>query len=309
MVDPKTYIQEGLKTIKTLIEQNHLITALRAGEELARVNPYDRKVLNALANIQALIQKENEANVDRDIASTMHLWDEGKFDELQKIYSKLYQFSPQHKRLRALIIKLNEQMNEGQKKEHDEFIDQAVEAIKNLISEKNYTDAIQAGNELLQYDPLNSAAQKLLKKAKTGLIDMKLTENSQLLESADFERALEFYESLRRIDPDHSVVNRLSQQTKAHIAEKKLLASKITLNESIARMKELFTKREYEKVLQACDEIESIDPGNWTGRSYKKKAQATIERESDSVELKQLTELWKTMAPQVKEHPENYTRL
>ena len=46
----------------------------------------------------------------------MHLWKEGKFDELMGIYEKLYQYAPNHSRLIKLIQKLQEKMVEGQKR-------------------------------------------------------------------------------------------------------------------------------------------------------------------------------------------------
>lgn len=281
-LDPQTYIEQGLKIVKNLADKGDLAGAMNACQELLKVNPYDKSVHKYLEEIQERILKENEKKVDADIESTMHLWKEEKFNELMEIYGKLYQYAPNHSRLIKLVQKLQEKMTEAQKTSQKDFLQKAVNAIKGLISDGKFGDAIQACNELLSLDPMNRKGKELLLEAKNRLIDQKLKENSRVVEGADFERALEFYNTLLAINPDNEKVKKLEETAKSHLGGKKELAGKIHLNESVDRMKQLFDAKEYEKVLQAAEEILRIEPGNLTAKIFMQKATATINKEIES---------------------------
>lgn len=290
MVDPKQYIKQGLKIIENLVKQGNLVSAVNGCKDLLRINPYDKSVLKQQEKIEALIEKENIKKVDMDIDRTMHLWQEKRFEELRDIYVRLYSFAPEYGRLRKLISQLNERLSEDDKNNRKLFIEKALKAISDLMDSQKYGDVIQASNELLNMDPLNEDAKQSLQKAKNSLIEQKLRDNQNIFDSADFERALDFFESLLKIDPNNKKVKQLVLQAQERVAHQKLLAAKIHLNESIARMKDLFKAAEYEKVIQSCEEIDRLDPGNFTARVFKKKAASTIESEINTQAVKRMKE-------------------
>lgn len=295
MVDTELYIKEGLKIVKTLLEQGNFVAARTACQELLKVNPYHRKVLKYLRCIQEEITAQNEEKVDADIEATDHLWKEEQYEELLKIYTKLYQNAPQHNKLKGLIEKLNNKLSKQVREQRADFLKKALIAIDGLMREKHFGDVIQACNELLTFDPLNKNASEYLQAAKNELIEQKLRENERIIDSADFERALEFYDTLLGIDPENTKVKNLSIQAKTHLASQKMLADRIHLNESVARMKALFKQAEYEKVLQACEEIERLERGSWNARIFRKKAKRTIHREIEAAITKKLKEAWKEL--------------
>lgn len=309
MIDTELYIEQGLKVVKNLLSQGNLPAALNACQELLKVNPYHRKVQKYLKEIEERIIEQNEEKVERDIAETMHLWKEGRFDELMKIYSQLYRYAPGNKKLRNLIEKLNSSISEQAKNQRSAFIADALAAIEGLLKEKRFGETIQACNELLSVDPLNKNAAELLNEAKEQLIEAKLRENERLIDSADFERAIELYQSLLSINPQHKKVRQLLELAKDHFASQKFLAEKIHLNESIMRMKQLFKNGEYEKVIQACEEISRLDPKNFTSRAFRKKAKKVIEEEIDRTVVKKLKETWAQMENEVKKTPQDFLRV
>lgn len=309
MVNPDQYIKEGLKLVQKLMNEGSLPAALKACEELVRVNPYNKNVTKYIKNIEEAILRDNLKKVDHDIDSTLHLWEEKRYDDLMKIYTKLYQFAPQHGRLKSLIEKLMKAMGSAEKDSRREYIERATKAIVQLLAESRFGDAMQACNELLTIDPLNVDAQRQLVRAQDGLIETKLTQNAHISESANFERMLEFYESLAAINPANKKVKSLILQTKSQLAEQRVLAAKIALNESVARMKELFNASEYEKVIQACEEIDRLDPGNFAARMFHKKAQATMNAESDILESKQLKEQFAVLSEEYTKLPDAFVRI
>lgn len=309
MVDVEQYIKDGLKIVKTLISQGDLPSALRACQELLKVNPYHRKVQKYLKEIEERIVEQNKKKVEADIDSTMHLWKEERFDDLMKIYTRLYQYAPHNTRLQKLIVKLNETLSEQQKNVRASVVHESLAKIGAFVNEQKFGDAIGTANELLRVDPLNSEAAAYLKKAKAGLIEQKLKDNRRIIDSADFERQLEFFGSLLAIDPEYKEVKRLALRARSHLAEQKLIAEKIHLNESVARMKELFNKAEYEMVLQSCEEIERLDPGNFTAQVFRKKAKRTMKAEIDVLAVKWLKEKGKEMEEEYMKNPKGFVRI
>ncbi|MBI2453889.1 hypothetical protein HYV58_01785, partial [Candidatus Peregrinibacteria bacterium] len=288
MGDPRKIIEDGIRVIKKLIASGYYPDALRWCQDMLAINPYHRDVLGYFNKVQKLILRENERKVDADIDNTMHFWKEHRYNDLRTIYLKLLPYAPQHRRLRKLIKKLNEQLTDAEKKNRSEFIRKAEELFRKLLFEERYGELIQAASELLQYDPINREAPKYIQKAKDLLIEKKLAENQHLVEGSNFARALDFYESLLKIDAENRMVKRLAHQVRLHLAEQKFIAEKIHLNESIARMKELFKNAEYEKVFQACEEIDHFNPNNFTSKVFKAKALRTIHDEIEHLSVKKL---------------------
>ncbi|MBI4994894.1 hypothetical protein HZC21_04610 [Candidatus Peregrinibacteria bacterium] len=308
-LDPQTYIEQGLKIVKDLVNKGDLAAAMNACQELLKVNPYDKSVHKYLQEIQERIIKENEKKVDADIESTMHLWKEGRFDELMQIYSKLYQYAPNHSRLIKLIEKLQEKMAEGQRKSRQDFLQKALAAIKGVINDGKFGDAIQACNEFLSLDPLNKEGKELLSDAKNRLIDQKLKENARVVEGADFERASQFYDTLLAINPENEKVKRLQETAASHLGGQKQLAGKIHFNESIDRMKQLFDAKEYEKVLQAAEEILHIEPKNLTAKIFMQKASATIDEEIGSKIVEKLKKAGTEAEQEYKKNAEGFVKI
>lgn len=309
MVDPEKYIKDGLVIAKKLMKEGSLQTAYSACQELLKVNPYHKKIISLAEEIQECIVEANKKKVDSDIDATMHLWDEKRYDELQRIYVRLYQFAPTFKRLQKLIQKLNQYVSDDQKSQRSEFLKKALSAIRDLHDKGEFTDAMQACNELLSLDPMNDDARDALAKARKALVTKKLQENERITDSADFERQLEFYESLLAIDPGNASIARLASNAKAGLSERKVLAAKVELNLSIARMKVLFDHAEYEKVLQACDEIEQMSPRNFSALLFRKKTKNAIDEEIERQSVAKLRETWKNMLPEYQKNPEVYLRV
>lgn len=309
MTDSKTYIKEGLKIIKMLIDEGNLASALNSCEELLKVDPYDKEIHSLLKKIEEKIIKKNTEKADRDIATTMHLWDEKKFDELMAVYAELIKFVPDHARLKSLIEKLSSAIGKEQRGQRADFIKRSLTAIENLISGKRFGDAIQALNELLGIDPLNSRAKSFFADAKRGLIEQRLRENAGVLESADSDRVIDFLNTLKSIDPEYQKVKSLMASALARASEQKLLERKIYINESIERMKKLFNEREYEKSAQACEEILRIDPKNLNGRAYMAKAISTIKREIDEGAVKRMKDAALTLAPEFAKNHAAFARV
>ena len=309
MIDSENYIKNGLKIIQTLRDQKNFQAALAACQELLKVNPYHRKVQKFLKEVEEEILKENMKKVDRDLDATLGMWKEQRYEELMKIYARLYQYAPQHKRLRKLMEKLSETQTEAQKSERTDFTKRALAAIRELIKQEHFADALQAVNELLAFDPLNAEVQKIATETKRCIIEQKLKANERILDSADFERAVEFYHSLLSIDPTNKKVQELTSQARARLAEQKTLAAHIHLNESVARMKELFEASEYEKTVQACDEILHLDAKNITAKIFHTKAEKIIEEENSEAMVKKLNEARTALAPEYQKEPAKFVRL
>lgn len=309
MLDPDTYVKEGLKAVDQLVDRGDLVTALKACEELLRVNPYHNGAQSMLSNIHVRIEKQNEEMVDRDIQSTMKLWDEHRYDDLRVIYGKLLKFSPNHKKLLSLVSKLNETVTDEVKKAHRELKEKARTAIESLITEQKFDDVLQACSELGEYFPGDGEAEKMIKKFRYAVIDGKLEQNKLLTNTSDFMAAEAFYSSLLQIEPTHKRVQDLLSETREHGTKARMLDAKIHLAESIERMKKMWNTHEYEKVSQACDEILQQDSSNFTAKLYKNKAASILSKESDELEQKQLSEHWAKLSEEYKQDKSKFVKI
>ncbi|MEK9132102.1 MAG: hypothetical protein AAB606_00105 [Patescibacteria group bacterium] len=309
MQTPEQYIKEGLKIVEDLVKQHNLQAALNVCQELLKVNPYDKTLHDYLQKVQDLIIEDNERRVNADLDATMHLWDEAKYDELAKIYEKLAAYAPNHKRLRSLMMKLASKVEKQRSRQKESFIENFEEALAKLRMDERYPDMIQACNEVLSMDPLNEKAKRHLKEAKEALVDKNLRENNRLIEGSDFERALEFLNTLLSIDPENARVKQLQTQIKSHLSQRSEVSQRMDLNESILRMNDLFDKSEFEKVVEVCNEIENLSPGNFTAKVFKGKAEKIMQKESNRLIVKQLKETWAAMKPDYKKNKAAYVRV
>lgn len=299
-------IDEGIKVIKKLISDNDWKRALYGCQELLKYNPFNSDLQSLMKKIEAHLIEENEKKVNTDISSTMHLWDEGRYSELMGIYMKLYKYAPNNTRLRDLIEKLKSKLTDTEQDKREGIIKKALEIIKKLINDKKYADAVQACNEFLDFDSTNLAVQQYMLDAKDGIIEQKLKENPNIMESADFDRQLEFFQSLEKINPKNEKVQNVLFQIKEHFGEQKMIAEKMHLNESIERMKALFKSAEYEKTVQACEEIDRIEHGNFTAGVFKKKALETIKVETDIEAVKKMKEDYPALEQEYKTKPQEF---
>jgi len=302
-------IEEGIKVIKKLISDGDWKRALYGCQELLKYNPFNADLQSLMKKIEAHMVSENEKKVNTDISSTMRLWDEGRYSELMGIYMKLYKYAPNNTRLRDLIEKLKSKLTETEQNKREDIVKKALEIIKKLISDGKYSDAIQACNEFLDFDSTNLTVQKYLIVAKDAIIERKLKENPHLMESSDFDRQLEFFESLAKINPSNQKIQNILYQIKEHFGEQKMIAEKMNLNESILRMKELFRHAEYEKTVQACEEIDRMEHGNFTAKVFKKKALQTIKIETEVAAVKKMREDFAALTEEYKTKPKEFVRL
>ncbi|MFA6521127.1 MAG: hypothetical protein WCT53_01955 [Candidatus Gracilibacteria bacterium] len=309
MADLQKYIKDGLKIVDNLIKQGNLQAALNTCQELLKVNPYDSDVQSYFQIVQEKIIKDNRKKVDADIDATMDLWKEGRYAELAQIYDRLYAYAPGYDRLIGMMAKLEAKISKLQKTQKENLSGDFVAALKKLEDEKRFADMIQACNEMLSMDPKNEAATEYLKRGKRLLVEQKISDNPRIVEGADFERSMSFFNSLLAIDPENETVKKLKAETQGHLSEQKGVSARMDINESVTRMKDLFDHSEYEKVLQACEEIDNIDPGNFTAKIFKTKAQDLLHSESNKLIVKKLKEACAALTPEYKQNPGAFVRI
>lgn len=289
-MDYDSYLKEGIKSVKKLFQSGNLQNATIACGQLLKIDPYNKKLMKLQREIEEEVLRVNLEKVKKEIKRTWGLWDERRYEELLQIYNKLYEYAPQYDYLTELISKAETALSDRQKDERKKFIQDALNVIRKVFSEKRFGETLLACNELLIIDPRNEEAKAILQKTKEALVEEKLKENERIVDSGDFERALELYESLLSIDPKSQKLLKLIRDAEDHVSKKKTLLRRIQVNEGVKRIKDLFAAREYEKTIQACEELLLIDPKNLTGHLYKQKAVDTIETENDAAVFKKLKE-------------------
>lgn len=276
--------------VKRLISEGDLLNANLTCQELVKVDPYNKKLLKLFRKIENKILDQNEKIVKKEIDRTWNLWDEKRYDELLRIYQRLYEYAPQYEELHQLIDKAEKALGTEELKKRKEFIQQAFLAIKDMFDQSRYGEVVRACEEFLIVDPRNEKARDIQKRAKEKLVDAKLKENERIVDSGEYERQLELYGELLKIDPRSSRVKKLQMDALQKLSEKKKIDMRMTVNEGMKRIKNLFVAQEYEKVLQACEDVMTWDKDNLIAKIYRKKAESAIEDETDSRALKIIQE-------------------
>lgn len=281
MIDIYTYIQEGIKTVKMLLRKGDLFNANLGCQELLKVDPYNKKLQKLLTKIEKKILKQNLKIVKQEIKRTWSLWDEKRHGELLQIYERLLEYAPQYGELHELMEKAEKAMNNTEREQRKAFIREALEAVEKIFREGKWEDVIQACKEILVVHAFNEKAKNLLAKARENFVEQKLKENETLVDSAEFERQIEFFGELLHIDPNSEKVKNLLLEARKKLQEKKKIETQILVNEGEKRIKTLFDQQEYEKVLQACEELRFLDTRNLVAMLYDRKARAVIIEEID----------------------------
>lgn len=308
-MDYEAYISAGYKAVKKLFKKGDLQNAKIACDELLKIDPYNKKLLKLQEKTEKEILEVNLKKVKAEIKRTRHLWNEKRYEELLQIYNRLYEYAPQYKELTELIQQAEAKLSDQERQRRKAFIDEAVNTIKKVFEGKRLGETMQACGELLVIDPRNQEVKSILQKAKNALIDEKLQENERIVDSGDYERSLELYESLLQINPQSEKLLNMIKDAEQHITEKKKLVRRIRMNEGVKRIKDLFSEREYEKVLQMCEDLLQIDPKNFTAHLYQKKAQDTIEEEIDAAIAKKMESDFTAMKAEFEKGREGFVKI
>jgi hypothetical protein len=180
-----------------------------------------------------------------------------KHEEALQLTLLLRKKYPTDPTLHRLINKLKKNIRTQELGSRGGFIKGALKTIKAFRKDKNFASAIQASKELLEIDPQNRKAEKLLNKSKIDLIDQKLHDpiRKQYLENEEYQKLYFFYQKLKKVFPNYQKLNAMIKETERQMIIQDRATKKTFSDESLNKIKNLFGEGKYEKVIAAAEDL------------------------------------------------------
>lgn len=169
---------------------------------------------------------------------------------LKKEYSGDY-------KLHKLINILKEEIRQQELKSRNVFIKTGLKTIKSLRKERKFEEAIQAGAELIEVDPDNNRAHKLLQKSKIDFIEQKLHDpiREKWLQKEEYEKLYLFYQKLKKVFPQYTRLNKLISDTEKKMKIADQIKKKAFADESLKKLRQMFSEGKYEQVIKGANEL------------------------------------------------------
>lgn len=147
------------------------------------------------------------------------------------------------------------------KKEIKEFVRNGISVVEKLLEDKEYPEAVKACGEILEVDPKNRKAAKLLEKAqslikneKQEIFKRNFPKLKKLYKESKYEEALELGKKLQQIKDSPKLTNLVNKCRQASI--------KTFLKKGFATHKKLKKDHKWLEAIEALKEILQVDHKN-----------------------------------------------
>jgi hypothetical protein len=170
-------------------------------------------------------------------------------------------------KLHKLINSLKTEIRRAEIKNREKFIKKGLKTVRELRREDKFEQAIQAGAELLEVDPNNSKAQKLLQKSKVDFIEQKLHDpiRKEWQKKEEFEKLYLFYQKLKKVFPHYIKLNKLIIQTEQKMIAVDRKQKKTFADESLKKLQQMLAEGKYEAVIDGAEELVTFTHEGSTG--------------------------------------------
>lgn len=266
-----------LDQIQAMLDSGELASANSNIEEYLSRNLDDPKALKIYRKIQKQIYQNNLKKVKEGIRIAESMWDQKRYEDLLNLYLKLQPYAPNYKPLQRLIDKVYKVQGKSVQKKEDTAMSDFNTTLTQYIQTKNFDRALDFLQEAIKKDPDNPGFQKTLLDLKRKIIDHKLTTNKSKFKKASPPDIYDFIKSLYEFEPTYYKTQQLlvdqHEKLKYYYANKKDLFVK----DAKRQIRILYNKKEFEKALQAVNELQKIDPSNSLAKRYRKKIKPAID--------------------------------
>lgn len=119
--------------------------------------------------VTTLIKDFRDKLIRKKVAEKSELMSSGKFDAMENLLDQLRKIDSQNNYIKELEDQIKIRRHENQNDQKREFVYQGITHLDTLMKLKKYDKAMKAANEILNSDPQNQMAQKILKEAEKKL--------------------------------------------------------------------------------------------------------------------------------------------
>ncbi len=307
----KTFVERGLKTVETLLNQGDFLDAAKACNEILSVDPGNRKAKKFLAKAEKELNQEKHDIFKKNMPVIRKLYKQKQYREAMMAAEKLMKVITDESLIR-LYKKSSKALEREQKNEIKEYIKRGRKANKQLKKEGKYLEAINVIEEVLKYSPRNESLRALIRRDKIKYIDIQLHSDVKdgLVESGEYEKLYKFYQKLYFVFPEHKGLLKEIKNAEKLLLKRRRDSNKEFVEASIKKTQEFIAGEKYEDAIRAAKEIMFLTGGeSRRGRTLLEKAQHLSEHETEDRLREKLDTMIAQLEVQFKANPKGFVRV
>jgi len=262
--------------IKKLYQAGETHQAYSALEKYLVSNNQDSKAFKLLQSIKKDLLKKNIEKINQAIQRFDYLEQQQKYQELLTAYLEIQKFAPDYIPLQNKIQKIYQIILKDQNNTQNQEFQKIQQLVETKLANQEFTETITFLEQTINQDSNNILLRKLLIETKRQIIDHKLLTNKSNFNTQSIPKIYDFIKTLYNFEPTYPKIQKLlisyHSKLKLYYQNQKLVFEK----DAVRQIKVLFNQQEYQKCLQACQELLRTTFYNQTALKYRKKAQSAI---------------------------------
>jgi len=251
-------VNEGIKTIKELMAENHLIAAYQATKEIQNIAPYNRTINKLQKKCLEGIRERNIKRIDDAIKALEPLWQTKNYVKLVEEYSKLTKIDADYEKLQKLLDKAKQKANIKGYNEAVVGIGTHLKNAKQYLSDGKLKEALEECSEALSIDSNNQKAREMLEKIKDEFIKVQI--KSEKFEKMNIREQVQFLREIKKVNEKNKKLNKLLEKKEKKLHKNQKLEEKSYVAKGISKAKFYVRQNMYEKAYQALKEVLAVSP-------------------------------------------------
>lgn len=272
--------KQQLGQIVALAESGEIAKAFQSISGYIQAYRDDEEAVKIYQKLKKQVYQTNLEKVKESIDSVKFMWKQKRYKDLLHLYLKLREYAPNYKPLQKLIQKAYKAAQKDELSKRDSIGKQIVETVDAYIKNKKYSEALQFLENTIMQDPNNPLLQKLLLETKHKIIDQKLAHNKSKLKKSAATESYDFIKKLYELEPNYYKTQQLYAEQyyklKDYYKNQKFIFEK----EAKKQITILFNTKEFEKALQASQELIRTNLQSKTAKKFIPKIQKEIDKEN-----------------------------
>lgn len=252
--ETKTFIKNGLKTVRKLMRDGNHIDAIKACVEILEIDPGNTEA-------RTLIEKEKKQIVEKNFKTVKTLYKQGEYEEAITTAEKLLLAGPNRK-LSKLIL--------------EKYLERGYRIRKELTADKKWLEAIGVMEDMHKTLPHDEKIIEKLRHDKIKYIDRELHSDvrKELISDKQFEKLYKFYKKLYEVFPEHKKLLKEIKSAEKLVFKARRESNKTFIEGSIAKTKSLLAEKKFDSAEKAARELIQMTDGDQGMNLYKKAATA-----------------------------------
>lgn len=272
--------KQSLKQIKQLDKQGDTTKAFQAIQAYLQTNHDDLEAIKLYQDLKKKVYKQNLSKVKDSIQSVKFMWKQGRYKDLLHLYLKLRPYAPNYRPLENLIQKAYNAYHKEEMQKQDSANSKVIQNVEGYLKSKNYTEALKFIEEAIKRDLDNPLLQKLLVETKRKVIDAKLKANMAKIKKISIPESYDFIKKLYELEPTYYKIQKLFAEyhykLKDYYKNQKFIYEK----DAKRQIKVLYNTKEYDKALQATQELLKVNNTSKTAQKYLPRIKQKIDQEN-----------------------------